>query len=224
MTTQPITNVTTGKVRLSFVHLVQPYAREGQEARYSTTILIPKSDAATKTRIDAAIAAAAQEGVSAKWNGSRPPALKTPVWDGDGVRQNGEPFGPECKGCWVLTASSKQKQDVVDENLNPILDSTAIYSGMYARVNMTFFPFSNSGNRGIGCGLGPVQKVADGEPLGGRVSAEQAFGGAPAMTQGQPTYAPQPQPTYAPQGQPTYAPPQYNPITGQPLNGPIMGL
>lgn len=212
------TNVTTGQVRLSYVHLFQPYARPGQEAKYSVTILIPKSDIATKQRIDAAIQAAIQKGVSSVWNGARPPQPKTPVWDGDGVRQNGEPFGPEAKGHWVLTASSKQQQAIVDANLNPIIDQTQIYSGMYGRVNINFFPFSNSGNRGIGAGLGPVQKLADGEPLGGQISAEQAFGNAPAS---QPSYTQQP--TYTQQGyggqqggyaapqQPTYAP---SPQTG----------
>lgn len=199
--TNESTNVTTGQVRLSFVHLFQPHANQpGQEPKYSTTILIPKTDVATMQRINAAIEAAAQKGVAGIWNGARPPQLKTPIWDGDGVRQNGEPFGPECKGHWVLTASSKQQQSVVDVNLNPIINQTEVYSGMYARVNINFFPFSNSGNRGIGARLGPVQKLSDGEPLGGRISAEQAFGG----NGGSVGYASAP----APQGWEQTAPPQ----------------
>lgn len=245
------TNVTTGQVRLSYVHLFQPYARPGQEAKYSVTILIPKSDVATKQRIDAAIHAAIQKGVSGVWNGARPPQPKTPVWDGDGIRQNGEPFGPEAKGHWVLTASSKQQQAIVDANLNPIIDQTQVYSGMYGRVNINFFAFSNSGNRGIGAGLGPVQKLTDGEPLGGQISAEQAFGNVPQQpsygqqptypqqgfggqhgytTPQQPAYAPPAQTGYGqqPNQQPTYPQqpqqPQIDPITGKPLNGGIMGL
>ncbi|MNW60082.1 hypothetical protein D3C74_380410 [compost metagenome] len=152
------------------------------------------------------------------------------------MRQSGEPFGPECKGHWVLTASSKQQQAIVDVNLNPIINQTEVYSGMYARVNINFFPFSSNGNRGVGAGLGPVQKLADGGPLGGRVSAEQAFGGngggvgyAPAPSPqgweqvppqqfGQqppmapPAYQQPPQPGYGqapqPYGQPGYAAPQ----------------
>lgn len=181
------TTVTTGQVRLSYVHLFQPYANQpGQEPKYSVTILIPKSDFATKQRIDAAIQAAINKGVSGVWNGARPPQPKTPIWDGDGVRQNGEAFGPECKGHWVLTASSKQQQAVVDASLNPIINQSEVYSGMYGRVNLNFFPFSNSGNRGVGAGLGPVQKLADGEPLGGRISAEQAFGAGFAQPSHQP--------------------------------------
>ncbi|GMA52586.1 hypothetical protein GCM10025857_40010 [Alicyclobacillus contaminans] len=205
------TTVTTGQARLSYVHLLKPYARPGQEPKYTVTILLPKSDVATKQRIDAAIEAAAQEGVNKVWNGVRPPQLKTPIHDGDGLRPNGEPFGPECKGHWVFTASSKQPVEVVDINLNPILNHTEIYSGMYARVNVSFFPFSNSGNRGIGCGLGPVQKLADGEPLSGRVSAEQAFGSSPAPVQpqapAQPGYAPAAQAGYGQPAQPGYGQP-----------------
>ncbi|MCL6453582.1 MAG: DUF2815 family protein [Alicyclobacillus sp.] len=210
------TAVTTGQVRLSYVHLTQPYARPGQEPKYSVTVLLPKSDVATKQRIDAAIEAAIQEGIAKVWNGVRPPMIKTPIYDGDGVRANGEAFGPECKGHWVFTASSKQPVEIVDLSLNPIINPTEIYSGMYARVNINFFAFNQNGNRGIGCGLGPVQKVADGEPLGGRApTAQEAFGGfAP------PTPTPQPAASAygAPQGQ------AIDPITGRPLGGGVMGL
>ncbi|KZE79287.1 hypothetical protein AV654_17605 [Paenibacillus elgii] len=212
------TTVTTGQVRLSYVHLFQPHANQpGQEPKYSVTILIPKSDIATKQRIDAAIQAAINKGVSGLWNGARPPQPKMPIWDGDGVRQNGEPFGPECKGHWVLTASSKQQQAVVDANLNPIINQSEVYSGMFGRVNLNFFPFSNSGNRGVGAGLGPVQKLADGEPLGGRISAEQAFGGngggvgympapAPAPNSWEQTAPPQQQYSQQPSAMPPMQP------------------
>lgn len=237
------TNVTTGQVRLSYVHLFKPHANQpGQEPKYSTTLLIPKSDIATKQRIDVAIQAAIQAGVTGKWNGVRPPQVPTPVHDGDGVRpSDGMPFGPECKGHWVMTASSTQQQAIVDANLNPIIDQSEVYSGMYARVNVNFFAYFNTGKKGVGCGLGPVQKLADGEPLGGQVSAEQAFGGAPASQQAyqqpvapvQPQYqAPMQQPQYQaypqqPQyGQPAYPqqPVQLDPITGKPVTGGIYGL
>lgn len=236
------THTVTGKVRLSYVHLFTPFTRQpGAEPKFSTTILIPKTDIATKQRIDAAIAAAVQQGVTGKWNGARPPQIKSPVWDGDGIRQNGEPFSPECKGHWVLTASSNQQQEIIDLNMNPIINQTEVYSGMYARVSINFFPFFNSGNKGIGCGLGPVQKLEDGEPLGGHISAATAFGDAPIPTgyqpqaptyqQPQPNYGQQPytppiqQPNYQQQNysQPTQYQQQYDPITGAPIGG-VMGL
>lgn len=206
------TNVTTGQVRLSYVHLFTPYAaKPGQEQKYSVTVLLPKSDIATKQRIDAAINAAVQQGVTSKWKGVRPPQIKTPIWDGDGVRQNGEPFGPECKGHWVFTASSKTQQAIVGPDVQPILNQSEVYSGMYGRVNVNFFPFDTNGNRGIGCGLGPIQKLTDGEPLGGGVSAEEAFGGgAGGYSPTPPAYQPQPgyqhPAPYAPPAQPMQQP------------------
>ena len=42
-TMNELTNVTTGEVRLSYVHLFKPYAfQPGQEEKFSCTILIPK--------------------------------------------------------------------------------------------------------------------------------------------------------------------------------------
>ena len=49
------------------------------------------------------------------------------------------------------------------------------YSGCYARVSVNFYAFNSNGNRGIACGLGNIQKVRDGEPLGGRSSAADDF-------------------------------------------------
>lgn len=175
------TTITTGEVRISYEHLTKPYAVSGKEdeAKYSCTLLIPKSDTDTKRRIDAAIQAAIQDGVSSKWGGARPAQPPIPIWDGDGLRQNGEKFGPECAGCWVMTASSKQRQEIVDVNMNPIIDATQIYSGMYARVCVNFFAYNSNGKRGVGAGLGPVQKLRDGDPLGGRITAADAFGANP---------------------------------------------
>lgn len=199
------TNVTTGKARLSYVHLFKPYAyTPGQEEKFSCTVLIPKSDVETKARIDAAIEAAKQKGVSDKWNGQCPPILPIPVYDGDGVRpSDGMAFGPECRGHWVFTASAKADYppEVVDANMNPIINQSEIYSGIYARVNVNFFPYAFGGKKGIGCGLGPVQKLADGEALGGSApTAAQAFGGS--------------QPTVQPAH---YGQPAINPITGLPM-------
>ena len=206
------TQVTTNETRISYEHLLKPYANQpGAEEKYSITLLIPKNDAATKQRIDAAIQAAAQEGLASKWGGVRPAQLAIPLYDGDGVRPNGDAFGPECKGHWVMTASSKQRPEIVDLGLNPILDATQIYSGMYANVNLNFFAYFNSGKKGIGCGLGPVQKTRDGEPLGGRVSAAEAFSAAPVQYS-----APVPQQYAAPTSPPSGAAMPATPTAGYP--------
>lgn len=232
MTQMDKKRVVTGKVRLSYVHVFNPYTPPGGgEPKYSVTLLIPKSDVATKQRIDAAIQAAIEEGVQKRWNGVRPPQTPIPIYDGDGVRpSDGMPFGEECKGHWVMTASSKQKPEVVDVNLNPIIDQTQVYSGIYGRVSVQFFAYNAAGKKGIGCGLGNIQKLEDGEPLGGRRSAADDFGDFAPTTQ-QPVYQQPQQPTYQqapiyPQ-QPTPAQPaqqQIDPITGKPIQGGIVGL
>lgn len=194
------TQIVLENVRLSYVHLLKPYANDpAQEAKFSCTVLVPKSDVANKAKIDAAIAAAKQQGTAGKWNGVVPPILPIPAHDGDGVKQDGTEFGPECKGHWLFNASSPADRpvDVVDRNLNKILDATQVYSGMYANICVNFFPYQYQGKKGIGCGLGPVQKVRDGESLGG----------------GTPTAAS----VFSAMGTEVAAGVQINPLTGQPM-------
>lgn len=214
------TNVTTGEVRLSYAHVFKPYAAvPGQEEKYSVTILVPKSDTATKARIDAAIEAAKQKGIANKWNGQCPPFVPTPVYDGDGTRpSDGMPFGAECKGHWVFTASAKADYppEVVDANRNPIINQSEIYSGVYAYVNVEFFPYLFGGaKKGIGCGLGPIMKSRDGEPLGGSApTAAQAFGTPQQAAPGYAQNMGSPQQAVPGYGQPAQG---VNPITGLPF-------
>lgn len=177
-------DVLTGEVRFSFVHLLQAYAmQEGQEKKYSVTILVPKTDTKTVADIQRAIDYAKKQGVDKKWNGVMPRVVNIPVYDGDGVRPNGEPFGDECKGHYVFTASSNEDKgspEIVDANGAPIRNASQIYSGMYGRVFVTFYPYSVAGKKGIGCGLGPVQKTRDGEALSGHTPSAASVFGAPA--------------------------------------------
>ena len=231
--------VLTGEVRLSYVNVINPRApQQGGEPKYSVTLLIPKSDVATKADIDQSMQAAAQDAVAKVWNGVRPPQLRVPIYDGDGVRPSGEPFGEECKGCWVITASTKLKPQVVGmDNISVDLMPSDIYSGMYARVTIRFFGYSNSGNKGVGCGLGNIMKTRDGEPLAGNASAASDFAsvgnaagaaqpfawGAPGVppAPAQQPYPQAPAPQYqqppAQQAYPQQQQVNINPLTGQPL-------
>ena len=200
------TRVLTGEVRLSYVNLVAPRVNgndPNSAPRYSVTLLIPKTDVAVKQDIDASIEAATTDAQTKLWGGVRPPIIPIPIHDGDGVRENGTPYGPECKGCWVITASSKQKPQVVHQsNINTELAPQDIYSGMYARVTINFFGYNQKGKRGIGCGLGNVMKTREGESLTGFTSAAADFAGI-----GQ---------TVTP---PTQTSGMVNPLTGQPYYG-----
>lgn len=172
-------SLTTGKVRFSYCHVWQPQAPQGGgEAKYSVTLLIPKNDVNTINAINAEVEQAKQNGVTTQWGGKLPPLVKVPIYDGDGVRPSGEPFGEECKGHYVMTASCKNAPYVVDLNVQPIINQADVYSGCYGRASINFFAYNQNGNKGIGCGLNGVQKIEDGEPLSGGVSAAEAFGGS----------------------------------------------
>lgn len=170
------TKVLTNEVRLSYAHLTAPReSQAGGEPKYSVTLLIPKTDKATRADIDASIKAAYDEGVTKKWNGAHPQP-KSIIHDGDGLRPSGLPFGDECKGHWVLTATTKNRPQVVGmDNINCELAPQDIYSGMYARVTINFFPYDTAGSKGVGCGLGNVMKTRDGEPLSGGATAAADF-------------------------------------------------
>ena len=204
MATTPNT-ITLGEVRLSYCNLFQPRSNQpNQEPKYSVTVLVPKSNTQAKAAIDAAINYAIEQGVSKSWNGVRPPQPSICIHDGDGARpSDGMPYGEECKGHWVFTASSKADRApfVVDANVQPILQQAEVYSGMYGRVNVSFFPYNSSGKKGIGCGLNGVQKLRDGEPLGGQISAEEAFG-APQQPAAVPGFGQSPVPGFVNPGAP----------------------
>ena len=170
------TRIKTGKVRLSYCSIWEPKASfDGAKAKYSTGIIIPKSDTKTIAAIEAAIQAAYDEGIGKlKGNGKTAPALnvlKTPLRDGDLERPDDEAYADS----YFLNANSTTAPGVVDADLNEILDHTEVYSGCYGRVSITFYAYNSNGNKGIAAGLGNVQKLRDGEPLGSRANAKDEF-------------------------------------------------
>lgn len=167
--------VVTGKVRLSYVNIFNARRfQEGQEAKYSLTILIDKKDKATLNKIKKAIEEAKQKGKTEKWGGKIPGNLWIPLRDGDDERAE---EAPEYEGMMFMNCKNSRKPGIVDENCNEILDATEVYSGCYGRVGLDFFAFNSNGNKGIGVSLNTVQKLEDGECLGGAMAdAESDFG------------------------------------------------
>jgi hypothetical protein len=175
--TENTTKVVTRLARISFPYLMEPHARQGTDEapKYSVTVLVPKKDTATMAAIHAAIDVAKKEGAEKRWGGM-PKIVPTPIHDGDGQRpSDGEDYGPECKGHWVFTASSKNAPDVLDRDGNPITNATDVYGGMYGYVGVRFFPYAFGGKKGVGCALLAVQKRKDGEPLGSQFDARAEF-------------------------------------------------
>ena len=167
--------VITGVCRLSYANIWQAKSINGGAPKYSASVLIPKGDTKTVAKVKAAIQAAYEEGEGKlKGNGKTAPSLaslKTPLRDGDTERPDDEAYASH----WFINANSNTAPGVVDANREPIYDTSEIYSGVYARVSLSFYAFNSNGNRGIACALQNIQKVRDGEALGGKSKAEDDF-------------------------------------------------
>ena len=169
------TKVITGEVRLSYANLWEPKSINGGAPKYSVSIIIPKSDTRTIAKIKAAIEAAYREGeTKLKGNGKTVPALsalKTPLRDGDTERPDDEAYADS----YFINANSATAPGIVDSACETILERSQLYSGVYARASVNFFAFNSNGNKGIACGLNNIQKLRDGDPLGGKSRAEDDF-------------------------------------------------
>jgi hypothetical protein len=159
--------VVTGTVRLSYANLFTPKVNEEGKAQFSVMLLIPKSDEQTIAKLKAAAKAA----IEAKWGNKPPPNLKSSLRDGDIEHPGEEPYA----GHYFINVRSNDAPQVVDERLAPITDPTGLVSGDFARVSLGSFGYDAKGNRGVSFGLGNVQRVRKGEPLGSRVRAENEF-------------------------------------------------
>lgn len=170
--TKVITGVDT---RWSYANVWDPKSINGGTPKYSVSLIIPKSDKVTIQKIKAAIQAAYEEGESKlKGNGKSVPSLsvlKTPLRDGDLERPDDEAY----KNAYFVNANSATAPGIVDADRQQIINRSEVYSGVYGRASINFYAFNSNGNKGIACGLNNLQKIRDGEPLGGKASAESDF-------------------------------------------------
>jgi hypothetical protein len=170
------TKVITGKeTRWSYASVWEPKSINGGTPKYSVSLIIPKSDKATVGKSKAAIEASYKEGeAKLKGNGkSIPPlsSLKVPLRDGDIERPDDEAYA----NAFFINANSTTAPGIVDADVNPVINRSDVYSGVYGRASINFYAFNSNGNRGIACGLQNLQLIKDGEPLGGKASAESDF-------------------------------------------------
>ena len=171
----PMKVITGPDTRWSYANVWEPKSINGGTPKYSVSLIIPKSDTKTVAKIKAAIQAAYEEGAAKlKGNGKSVPALtaiKTPLRDGDAERPDDEAYA----NSYFINANSTAAPGIVDADRNPILTRSEVYSGVYGRASISLYAFNSNGNRGIACGLNNLQKIRDGEPLGGKASAESDF-------------------------------------------------
>lgn len=175
------TQVVTGEVRLSYVNVFEPKAfKEGQEPKYSLTILIPKTTPdglKTIANIKAAIQKAAEKGAQKHFGGRVPTNVNNTLKDGDTeVDDLGELKkikSPELEGHMYMRLSSKYPPKVLNLQRQEILNPLEVYSGMYGKVSLTTFAYSGDGRRGISAVLNNVLITRDGEPLIGRLTGDE---------------------------------------------------
>ena len=167
------TKIMMRNVRLSYANIWEPKETLNGDTKYSVSLIFSKSDKKLIATVKKAIAAAKANGKSilANKKGVIPATLKLPVRDGDEERAEDSAYA----GCYFLNATSINAPKIVDKKVNPIIDRSEVYSGCYANVMVNFFAYNKNGSAGISAGLGNIQKVKDGEMLGGGSNPEDDF-------------------------------------------------
>jgi hypothetical protein len=167
------TKFITPTARLSYVYVVTPRKSDDGSERYQCTVLIPKADTGTIAKIKGLVDNAKKKD-AAKIAGNG--GVKNPLLDGDAKIDGEFQYSDESvRGHFFLRCASPKKPEIVDKNLDEIIDPREIYSGMWGKVSINFYGWKNSTGRGIGAGLGNIQKVKDGEAFSGGARAKDEF-------------------------------------------------
>lgn len=162
--------VITPTFRVSFPNVfrpAKPMAGATGDPKYGLTMLFEKGEDLTKLKD------AVKEACTEKWGADQskwPKNLRSPFRD-----QGEKTYDGYVEGAVFVNATSKQKPGVVDANLDDIIDESEFYAGCYARASINAFAYDTAGNRGVAFGLNNVQKLKEGEPLGGRARPEDDF-------------------------------------------------
>lgn len=165
-----VNEVITGEVRFSYVNIFEPRSINGENEKYSLSLIIPKSDEKTILEIEEAIFASEENGRK-RFGLIESKKLRTPLRDGDVEK----PGNPVYKNSFFINAKSTIKPQIVDINIDEIKDKAEVYSGCYGRVSLSFYPYQFNNNAGVACSLGNVQKLSDGERLDLSTTAKDDF-------------------------------------------------
>lgn len=161
--------VVTGKVRFSFPHVFEPQLTKNGKLQYSVSLIISKNDKETIDKINKAFEEAKEE-YKGLWGGKIPKVLKGGLRDGDAEKED-----PAYANSYFINANSTQKPGLVDADLNAIIDKSEFYAGCYGRASISLYGYNQEGSSGIACGLNNLQKLEDGERLGGAAPASVDF-------------------------------------------------
>jgi len=169
--------VNTPVFRAAFLNLLKPRKNtlNGKD-EYSVVALFPK---ATDLK---PLFKAVEDAAASVWGADKtkwPKNLKLPFKkQEEALDKTGKIREGYEKGAWYLNLkcdAEKKVPGIVDAKLEPILDPNDIYSGMYARAQVSFFAFNQPAAKGVTLVLNHVQKVKEGTPIGTSTRAEDAF-------------------------------------------------
>jgi len=149
--------IMTPKFRVSFPEIFVPKAGpQGGQEFYSVQMLFPKDQDLSPMKALCAKTAESFFGPTWKTLG-----LRMPFNDGDTKQWESH------QGHIYVNAKTKFQVPLVDQKKQEILDQSEFYPGCYARAIVNAYAYNTAGNKGVAFGLMAVQKLAEGEKLGG---------------------------------------------------------
>lgn len=173
--------VNTPVCRLAYPFVFQP----DEKGKYRAVLLFPKENFNPNFIKEIVGEVKSQLQASTFKNGFPATFRSNPLKDGDVPNSMGNtPFA----GYYVLNVGSKFQPGVCASYADPtkrkpdgspapmiIEDPNEIYGGVWARVNIHAYSYNFQGNCGIAVSMNNIQKIKDGERLGGNSGADSAF-------------------------------------------------
>jgi hypothetical protein len=166
---KPSAKIITPVGRLAFQSLFTPAVNKlnpNAPAKYETIVVFDKD--ADISAIEAIVAEASKNVFGTE---ELPEGAYNPIRDASEKAKHGEPF---TSGGKMIKVKSQFAPGIVDAKLQPIIDSSEIYPGVFAMVQIHAYGYDNA-TQGVGFGLDNVQKRADGPAADGRIDAASAF-------------------------------------------------
>lgn len=137
--------------------------------KFSVRALFPPTTDMSRFKKDA------EQVVKDKWGDKIPKNLRSPFRVNEELDNPVAGIGDD----WIVmtfSANEDRRPGLVDRNLQNIIDEADVYSGAWYRAQVRAYAYETAGNKGASFGLQNLQKMKDGDPLGGgRTPANKAF-------------------------------------------------